>query len=87
MQLDPIPSDTRLSVQVVEEGDPDDTGPSADAHGSARRGHLLAPLGRCSLGAERGGVSAIIVREPLRRTKWWSRSASVRLSVTAAITL
>jgi hypothetical protein len=33
------------------------------------------------------GVSAIIVRAPLRRTRWWSRSASARSSVTAATTV
>jgi hypothetical protein len=54
MEFDPVPGEPGLPVEEVEEGDTDDTGPGADPRCSARRGHLLAPLGGRSRGAERG---------------------------------
>lgn len=54
MQLDAVPSDAFLPVEVVEECDADDTGLGAHPHRPSRGGHLLPPLGRRTVGAEGG---------------------------------
>ena len=87
MELDRVRRHARLTVVVVEEGDSDHSSLRADPCHFARvficlRRYKVAPAVQSG-----EGVSAIIVREPLRRTRWWSRSASLRSSVTAAMTL
>jgi hypothetical protein len=87
MQLDPVRSDTRLPVQEVEERDPDHTGARVQTLATLRAAIIWFRRVTVAPFVQSGeGVSAIIVREPVRRTRWWSRSASVRSRVTLAMT-
>jgi hypothetical protein len=70
VQLDPVRSDAGLPVQVIEEGDAADTRPSAEAGHPPRPLICLRPEAVAPLVQSGEGVSAIIVLEPLRRTRW-----------------
>jgi hypothetical protein len=70
MQLDAVPSEPGLPVLEVEEGDPD-TRALAQSRAARRAAAIcLRRFGVAPLVQSEEGVSAIIVREPLRRTRW-----------------
>jgi hypothetical protein len=69
MQLDRVRSHAGLPVLVVEEGDPHDTSPGGDLAAPRAAAICLRRLEVAPLVQSEEGVSAIIVREPLRRTR------------------
>jgi len=66
MELDRVRRDAGLSVLVVEEGHADDTSPSAHPRDPARGDICLRRADVAPVVQRAEGVSAIIVREPLR---------------------
>jgi hypothetical protein len=70
MELDSVPSNTGLPVEVVEEGNPT-TRALAQTRATLRAAAIcLRRLAVAPVVQSEDGVSAIIVREPLRRTRW-----------------
>jgi hypothetical protein len=86
VKLDPVRRDAGLTVEEVEERHPGHACSRADPRHVAGVAHLPAPVGGCVVQTGES-VSAIIVRRPLVSTRWWSRSASERSRVTAAVTV
>jgi hypothetical protein len=87
VELDSVRSNTGLPVLVVEEGDANYAGSGADPPRPAGSDHLLSPGKGCASRAEGRGRLGDHRARAASQDEVWSRSASVRSSVTAAITL